>query len=96
MLKLDWEESKTFSMLAGDTGRPGLPGLPGSYAVQVPHRVQKREAGVCWLHVAEPHKKKTSTLTQLQLSFITCFLHSFSGNKVVGRHKRDRRQAHGG
>lgn len=55
MLKLDWEESKTFSVFAGDTGRPGLPGLPGSYAVQVPHRVQKREAGVCLLRVAEPH-----------------------------------------
>lgn len=45
-------------MFTGDTGRPGLPGLPGSYAVQVPHRVQKREAGVCLLHEAEPHKKK--------------------------------------
>lgn len=82
-------------MFTGDTGRPGLPGLPGSYTVQVPHRVQKREAGVCLLHVAEPHKK-TSTLMHVQLSFITCFLHSFSGNKVVGRRKRDRRQAHGG
>lgn len=40
--------------------------------------------------------KKTSTSTRTQLSFITCLLHSFSGNKVVGRHKRDRRQARGG
>lgn len=51
------KESKTSYMFTGDTGRPGLPGLPGSYTVQVPHRVQKREAGVCLLHVAEPHKK---------------------------------------
>lgn len=36
-----WE----FCMFTGDAGRPGLPGLPGSYTVQIPHRVQKREAG---------------------------------------------------
>ncbi|KAI9535484.1 hypothetical protein NQZ68_003038, partial [Dissostichus eleginoides] len=29
----------------GDPGRPGLSGLPGVYTVQVPHRVQKRDAG---------------------------------------------------
>lgn len=32
-------------MFAGDPGRPGLPGLPGTYTVQIPHRVQKRDAG---------------------------------------------------
>lgn len=32
-------------MFTGDPGRPGLPGLPGSYTVQVPHKVQRREAG---------------------------------------------------
>lgn len=40
-------KSKRFLMPTGEPGRPGLPGLPGSYTVQVPHNVQKREAGVC-------------------------------------------------
>lgn len=32
-------------MPPGDPGQPGLPGLPGSYTVQIPHKVQKRDAG---------------------------------------------------
>lgn len=32
-------------MVTGDPGPPGLPGIPGTYTVQIPHRVQKREAG---------------------------------------------------
>lgn len=39
------KQSKTFVIFAGDPGRPGLPGLPGTYTVQIPHNVQKRDAG---------------------------------------------------
>ncbi|XP_061913890.1 collagen alpha-1(XVII) chain-like [Entelurus aequoreus] len=29
----------------GESGRPGIPGIPGSYTIQIPHRVQKRDSG---------------------------------------------------
>lgn len=44
-------------MPTGEPGPAGLPGLPGSYTVQVPHNVQKREAGVCSLCAAESLQK---------------------------------------
>lgn len=34
-----------YCMFTGDPGQPGLSGLPGSYTVQIPHRLQKRDAG---------------------------------------------------
>lgn len=58
-----WAKSESFGMFSGDPGHPGLSGLPGAYTVQVPHRVQKRDAGTfgwilfyhfkikCYIHV---------------------------------------------
>lgn len=44
-------KSEWFVMLTGEPGRPGLPGLPATYTVEVPHRVQKREAGVYYSYI---------------------------------------------
>lgn len=76
-------------MFTGDPGRPGLPGIPGSYTIQIPHRVQKRDAGKFSQML---NHKKMSTVTY---SIITAvFFPSIAENKVVGR--RQRRHAHGG
>lgn len=79
-------------MPTGETGRPGLPGLPGSYTVQVPHNVQKREAGVCLLCAAKSLRKRLG-LNAHVTEPCRLFSPSVSGRELVGRRKRDRRQA---
>lgn len=38
-------EAKRFGLITGDPGPPGLPGIPAPLTIQIPHKVQKREAG---------------------------------------------------
>lgn len=80
-------------MFTGDAGRPGLPGLPGTYTVQIPHRVQKRDAG------------NMITKTSIHITNVQCDIHithqylifpSTAGGKVVSRRQKTRRQANGG
>lgn len=46
---IHWEKQSesefVFCVFTGDPGHPGLAGLPGSYTIQIPHRVQKRDIG---------------------------------------------------
>lgn len=81
-------------MFTGDPGPPGLPGLPGTYTVQIPHRVQKRDTGNLSQNVPKLNTKCLSLHTCN--SSLRHFPSSTAGNKVVGRHRKLRRQANGG
>lgn len=62
-------------MFAGDPGRPGLPGLPGTYTVQIPHRVQKRDAGKHQSNYLIKQKMSGGKKTQLIAHFVSSFSH---------------------
>lgn len=51
-----------YCLLTGDPGQPGLAGLPGAYTVQIPHSIQKRDAG----------KRLKKLLNQIKMSNVTC------------------------
>lgn len=80
----------TFHILTGDRGQPGLPGLPGAYTVQIPHKIQKRDAGNLYLmvnlNIIHFHVPVTHHLTLFS---------SIAEKEVVGRHKPRRRRAIG-
>lgn len=59
-------------MFTGDQGRPGLPGLPGTYTVQIPHRVQKRDAGNLRQNVVTRPALRNVWLATSPFSFIHC------------------------